>query len=118
MGAFSYRRFIFLLACIDRWKVYNRLVSTCTVKPLCVSTSKKSALLSGFFVSHRLFLFACATINRVNLAFRTAIIEDTHLTLAVIPFKAEAKNSLFFAITNIQEKICRVSVPLQSIILC
>ena len=31
MGAFSYHRFIFLLACIDRWKVYNRLTSVCTV---------------------------------------------------------------------------------------
>ena len=42
------------------------------------------------------FLFAWAAINRVNLAFRTTIIEDTQLTLAVIPFKVEANNSLFF----------------------
>ena len=40
------------------------------------------------------FLFACAAISRVNLALRSTIIEDTHLTLAVIPFKVEAKNSL------------------------
>ena len=47
MGAFSYHRFIFLLTCIDCRKVYNRLVSACTVKAaiavqrLCVSTSRK-----------------------------------------------------------------------------
>ena len=47
MGAFYYHRFIFLLACIDHWKVYNRLVPASTVKTaievqrLCVSTSKK-----------------------------------------------------------------------------
>ena len=67
MGAFSYHRFIFLLACIDRWKVYNRLVFACTVKTatevqrLCVSTSTKRALLSGFSLS---FLFECAAANR------------------------------------------------------
>ena len=38
--------------------------------------------------------------------------KDTHLTLAGIPFKAETDNSLtFFAITDIREKNCRVSVP-------
>ena len=46
MGAFSYYRFIFLLACVDRWKVYNRLVIVCMMKTakevqcLCVSNSK------------------------------------------------------------------------------
>ena len=61
MGAFSYHRVIFLLACIDCWKVYNILVSVCTVKTaievqrLCVSTRKRPALLSGFFISHQLF---------------------------------------------------------------
>ena len=38
------------------------------------------------------FLFECAAINRVNLS----IIDDTHLTLAAIPFKVEANNSLIF----------------------
>ena len=92
MGAFSYHRFIFLLACIDRWKVDNRLVSACTVKTtievkcLCVSTSKKRHSCRAY--SFLIFFFvACAAINRVNLAFRTTIIEDTHLTLEVIPFK-------------------------------
>ena len=95
MGAFSYHRFIFLLARIDRWKVYDRLIFVCTVKTaielkcLCVSTSKKRH-------SGRTFLFACAAINRVNLAFKTTIIEDTQLTLAVIPFKVEANKSLIF----------------------
>ena len=65
------------------------------------------------------FLFACAAINRVNLAFRTTIIKDTHLTLAVISFKVKANNSLiFFAIINRREKFCGVSVPLQSLIPC
>ena len=65
MGAFSCQRFIFLLACIDRWKVYNRLVFACTVKTaiavkcLCVSTSKKGhslqvcSFLTVFFVCVR-----------------------------------------------------------------
>ena len=58
------------------------------------------------------FLFACATSNRTNLAFKTTIIEDAHLTLIGILSKVEANNSLFFfVITNIREKICRVSVP-------
>ena len=101
MGAFSYHRFIFLLACINRWKVYNRLITACTAKTaievqcLCASTSKVS-LLSGVFVSHHFFLFACAASNRANLAFKTIIIEDTHITLAVIPFKVGVNNSLNF----------------------
>ena len=58
------------------------------------------------------FLFACAASNRSNLAFKTTITEDTHLTLAGIPFKVEANNSLiFFAITNIRKRIVQVSVP-------
>ena len=101
MGAFSYHRFIFLLACIDYWKVYNSLVSVRTAKTaieverLCVSTSKNCTFVKLFRFSLS-FLFACAAINRVNLAFRMAIIEDTHLTLAVIPFTVEANISLIF----------------------
>ena len=83
------------------WKVYNCLVSACTVKTatevkhLCVSTSKKRHFCraSSFLT---VFLFACAVINRDNSAFRTTIIGDTHLTLAVIAFKVEANNSLIF----------------------
>ena len=109
MGAFSYHRFIFLLACIDCWKVYNRLVSACTVKTaikvqhLCVSTVKVILYVYGFnwqktgtfvgllpFLSPS-FFFACAATNR-----GTTIIEDTRLTLAAIPFKVEASNSLIF----------------------
>ena len=101
MGAFSYHRFIFLLAFIDCWKAYNRLVSACTVKTaievqrLCVSTSKKrhfcltSSFLTVFFVLVRL--------NKPgNLVFRTTIIEGTRLTLAAIPFKVEANSSSIF----------------------
>ena len=40
----------------------------------------------------------------VNLAFRMTIIEDTHLTLAVILFKVEANNSLIFLLLQIYEK--------------
>ena len=50
------------------------------------------------------FLFACAAINRVNLTFRTTIIEDTHLTLAVLPFKVEANDSLIFLSLQTDEK--------------
>ena len=91
MGAFSYHRYIILLACINGWKVYNRLISACTVKTvtevkrLCVLTSEKPTLL-GLLRSSSSFLFADAAIIRANLAFKTTIIEDIHLTLAVIPF--------------------------------
>ena len=50
------------------------------------------------------FLFSCVVINRVNLAFRTTIIEDTHLTLAFISFKVEANNSLIFLPLQTYEK--------------
>ena len=125
MGAFSYHRFIFLLACIDRWKIYNRLVSACTVKTaievkcLRVSTNKKrhscraSSVLIAFFC-----LRAQQLINRVNLAYRTTIIEDTHLTLAVIPFKVEANNFLIFHHYKHTRENLPSSVPLQSIIPC
>ena len=82
-----------LLACIDCWKLYNRLVFAFTdktaikVKSQCVSSSN--------FVNHRRF-FACAASNLTNLEFKTTIIKDTNLTLAVIPFKVEANNSLIF----------------------
>ena len=109
MGAFSYHRCKFLLACIDRWKVYNRLVFACTVKTaidvkcLCVSTSKKQHSLRAFsFLA--VFLFACAAINMVNLAFKTTIIEGTHLTLTAILFTVEANNSLIFLPLQTYEK--------------
>ena len=101
MGAFSYHRFIFLLVCIDRLNVYNRLFFTCTVKTAikvkrqCVSTSKTwfcSRASSVLIV----FLFACAASNSANLAFKTTIIEYTHLTLIGIPSKVEANNTLLF----------------------
>ena len=61
MGAFSYYRFIVLFACIDCWKIYNRLISACTVKagievqPICVLTSERQHFLSGFFGFNWLF---------------------------------------------------------------
>ena len=51
-----------------------------------------------------IFLFACAAINQANLALKTTIIEDTHLTLAGIPFKVEANNSLIFLPLQTYEK--------------
>ena len=68
MSAFSYHRFIFLSACIDRWKVY-RLVSACTVKTaievqrLCGATSKDGAFVGLLRFSPSL-LFAFAATNR------------------------------------------------------
>ena len=50
------------------------------------------------------FLFACATINWVNSAFETTIIEDTYLTLAVIPLKVEANHPLIFLPLQTYEK--------------
>ena len=49
-------------------------------------------------------LFECAASSRANLVFKTTIIEDTHLTLAGIPFKAEANNSLIFLLLQTYEK--------------
>ena len=72
----------------------------------------KNDTLVGLLRFSASFLFACAASNQANLTFITTIIEDTHLTLEGIPFKVEANNSSnFFAITNIREKNCRVSVP-------
>ena len=90
-------------------KYINRLVFACTVKTaievecLCVSTSKNQHFF-GLFRFSVSFLFACAPINRVNLVFRATIIEDTHLTLAIIAFKVEANNSLIFLPLQTQEK--------------
>ena len=58
------------------------------------------------------FLFLCAANNRANLVFKTTIIEDTHLTLAGIPFNVETNNSLILLPLQIyKKKISRVSVP-------
>ena len=66
---------------------------------------QKTALSSGFFVYHCLLCLRLSTaINRVNLGFRTTIIEDTHLTLAVIPFKVETNNCLIFLSLQTYEK--------------
>ena len=73
------------------------------VKRLCVSTSKNGTLV-GLLRFSPSFLFACAAFNRINLAFKTTIIEDTHLTLAVVPFKVEANNSLIFLPLQTYEK--------------
>ena len=76
-----------------------------------VSTSKKRyslqttelTLCFGLFRFSLSFVFACAAIDQVNLAFKT-IIEDTHLTLAGIHFKVEANNSLIFLLLQTYEK--------------
>ena len=68
MGDFSYHRFIFLLASIDRWKVYNRLVFACTLKTAIevnvdVFQLGKNGTLFGLFRFSLSFLFACVHRN-------------------------------------------------------
>ena len=98
---------IFILACIDSWKVYNWLISACTVKTaigvhcLCAATSKRGTF---FGLLRSSFFFIRVRRNEPgNLAFKTAIIEDTRLTLAAIPFKVEANNSLIFLLLQTYE---------------
>ena len=99
--------------------IYNRLVFACTVKAaieakcLRVST-RKNGTVFGLFRFSLSFLFACAAIKRVNLAFKTTIIKNAYLTLAVIQFKVEANNSLIFCHYKHIRKIL-TNVPLQSI---
>ena len=51
-----------------------------------------------------------------NIAPKTTGIEDTYRTLTTIPFHVGVNNSSQnIAIINIQEKICRVSVAVESI---
>ena len=73
----------------------------CTVKTAIkvrrqrVSTSKtQHSCRASLFLT--VYLVACAASNEANLPFKATIIEDTHLTLAVISFKNEANNSLIF----------------------
>ena len=75
---------LYIFISLNRFsKVYNTLVSACTVKAamemqcLCVLTSKK--------------MHFCRASSFLN-----AIIEDTHLTLAAISLKVETNNSLIF----------------------
>ena len=49
----------------------------------------------GFLRFSSFFFSACAATNRATS------VEDTHLTLAVIPFKVGAKTIYVFAFTNI-----------------
>ena len=73
------------------------------VKRLCISTSKNGTLVRFLHFSSS-FLFECAASNWANLAFEMTIIKDTQLTLAVIPFKVEANNSLNFLHFQTSEK--------------
>ena len=50
------------------------------------------------------FLFACAASNSANLAFKTTIINDTHLTLIGFLSEVEANNSLIFLPLQTYEK--------------
>ena len=69
------------------------------------------------FLRFSLYSFVCLLRNYpVNLAFRMTGVEDTHITLAAILFQAEVDNSLNF-FHYITEESCRVSVPVESIIL-
>ena len=64
----------------------------------------KTGTLVGLLRFSLSFLFACTAINRVDLAFRTTITEDTRQTLAVIPFKVDANNFLIFLLLQTYEK--------------
>ena len=89
----------------------NLPLHTCEKKlNVSVFQLKEHGTVVGLLRFSPYFLFACAT----SLACKTTIIKDTHLTLMGILSKVEANNSLIFAITNIQEKICRVSVPVHN----
>ena len=79
---------------------------------MCFSYQKRHFCRDYSFLT--VFLFTGAVTIPDNLAFKTTIIEDTHLTLAVIPFKVEANNSLIFLPLQTYEK--NFSVPVKSII--
>ena len=70
------------------------------VERQCVPTSKPR----HYGRASSVLLFACAANNRENLAFKTTIVEDTHLTLIGIPSKVEANNSLIFLLLQTYEK--------------
>ena len=56
----------------------------------------QKSLTSGFFVPHRLFFVHLHCSQSSDLVFRTTVVEDTHLSLAVIPVKVGANDSLIF----------------------
>ena len=89
------------------------IVKTSIGVNVCVPLRKKRTC---YRVSPFLTVFFCLRAPQLNLAFRMTGVEDTHLTLAAILFQAEIDNSLnlFHYIT---EESCRVSVPVESIIL-
>ena len=68
----------------------------------------KTSLSSGFFVSERLLLFACAA---TNLVFKTTGVEGTHQTLAAISFQVEVNHSCYHRHirTNVPSfRFCRI----------
>ena len=80
------------------------------------STSEKASVF-GFSVSKHLFVSACAATNIKNLELKTISVEGAYLSLAAITFQVGVNNSLnAFAVTDIREKICQVSVPVESAI--
>ena len=71
---------------------------------ICELQLAKHSTVVGLLRISQYFLFECAASNRANLAFKTIIIEDTHLTLIGILFKLEANNSLIFLPLQTYEK--------------
>ena len=69
----------------------------------CSTTQKSHSLrVSPFLI---IFFFVRLRRNQSrNLVFTTTVVEDTHLTLAGIPFKVEATNSLIFLLLQTYEK--------------
>ena len=106
MGAVSYHRFIYFYWLSYSIEIYNRHAIACVTKTaegvecLLFGHGKRS-LASDFFVPCRLFL---RRNQSSNSAFTTTVVEDTHLTLAAIPFKVEANNSLIFLLLQTYEK--------------
>ena len=89
----------------------------CNRSLMLVFHIEKGATVSGFVCFPSALLFVVSHFQSDYITFRMTKVKDTKLIQAVILFKVEANNSLiFFAITNIRKKNCRVSVPVQPII--
>ena len=102
----------------------SQIVFACTVntaikvKRQCVS-ARKTRHRSWTSSVLAVFWFACAASNRANLAFKTTIIENTHLALIGFLSKVEANNSLFFLpLQTYEKKFAEIPFLFISIIPC
>ena len=95
----------FLLACIDHWNIFNRLVITCVHSQNCDRSLVfmfhfgKGVTDLGFFVSNCLFFFVWECRNQlVNQAFRTTNTSSYSILSRSKQFYR------FFLVTNIRKK--------------